>query len=208
MKVFNLAVIRVTDERDAQGQRQPSTIVCSASDLSSFSFFQRGSVAEFMDFMSTTVAERTAVGQRQAVSDKEHGEHVVYAYRAPGNLCATVLTDKEYPDRVALSLASRLLDEVQKEFPAEKLRTTSTRLESTVAAEFIGKYQDPKQADSIMKVQQELEETKAVLHKTIEGILERGTKLESLVDRSNQLSSSSKAFYKTAQKTNSCCVVM
>ena len=70
------------------------------------------------------------------------------------------------------------------------------------------KYQDPTQADSIMKVQQELDDTKVVLHKTIEGVLQRGEKLDSLVDKSEALSSSSRMFYKQAKKTNSCCVIM
>ena len=70
------------------------------------------------------------------------------------------------------------------------------------------KYQDPSQADSIMKVQQELDETKIVLHKTIESVLQRGEKLDSLVDKSEALSSSSRMFYKQAKKTNSCCVIV
>jgi hypothetical protein len=37
-------------------------------------------------------------------------------------------------------------------------------------------------------------------HKTIESVLERGEKLDNLVDRSNALSAQSKMFYKTAKK--------
>jgi synaptobrevin family protein YKT6 len=37
-------------------------------------------------------------------------------------------------------------------------------------------------------------------HKTIESVLERGEKLDSLVDRSNALSAQSKMFYKSAKK--------
>ena len=70
-----------------------------------------------------------------------------------------------------------------------------------------------------MRVQQELDETKIVLvrfkfrprlmasskdkviqHKTIESVLQRGEKLDNLVDRSNALSAQSKMFYKTAKK--------
>jgi len=51
-----------------------------------------------------------------------------------------------------------------------------------------------------MKVQAELDETKVVLHKTIESVLERGEKLDSLVQRSDALSAQSKMFYKTAKK--------
>ena len=51
-----------------------------------------------------------------------------------------------------------------------------------------------------MKVQAELDETKIVLHKTIESVLQRGEKLDSLVERSDALSSQSRLFYKTAKK--------
>ena len=94
--------------------------------------------------------------------------------------------------------------------------------------EYIQKYQDPQQADSIMKIQKELDETKIVLHKTIESVLERGEKIDSLVEKSDGLSAQSKMFYKQvntvhrpverriftdiltkqAKSQNSCCVIM
>ena len=61
--------------------------------------------------------------------------------------------------------------------------------------EYITKYQDPQQADSIMKIQKELDETKITLHKTIESVLERNVKLDDLVNKSEGLSSQSKMFY-------------
>jgi synaptobrevin family protein YKT6 len=45
------------------------------------------------------------------------------------------------------------------------------------------------------KIQKELDETKIVLHKTIESVLERGEKIDSLVAKSDNLSFQSKAFY-------------
>jgi len=38
-------------------------------------------------------------------------------------------------------------------------------------------------------------------------VLERGEKLDSLVEKSNALSTQSKMFYKSAKKTNSCCTI-
>lgn len=46
-----------------------------------------------------------------------------------------------------------------------------------------------------MKIQQELDETKIVLHKTIESMLERGENIDNLVARSEGLSTASKMFY-------------
>lgn len=70
---------------------------------------------------------------------------------------------------------------------------------------YLKKYQNPVEADPMMKVQTELDETKIVLHNTIESVLQRGEKLDDLVAKSDNLSMSSKTFYKTAKKTNSCC---
>eukprot|EP00890_Picochlorum_soloecismus_P005646 jgi/Picsp_1/6082/NSC_03436-R1_vamp-like protein ykt61 len=68
--------------------------------------------------------------------------------------------------------------------------------------------QDPAQADKLAKIQQDLDETKIILHKTIESVLDRGEKLDQLVDKSNDLSMASQLFYKQARKTNSCCNFM
>ena len=69
------------------------------------------------------------------------------------------------------------------------------------------KYQDPSEADKVTKIQRDLDETTQILHKTIDGVLERGVKLDGLVEKSNDLSAQSKMFYKQAKKTNGCCVV-
>lgn len=62
--------------------------------------------------------------------------------------------------------------------------------------DYLSKYQDPQQADSIMKIQKELDETKIVLHKTIESVLQRGEKIDDLVAKSDGLSAQSKMFYR------------
>ena len=71
--------------------------------------------------------------------------------------------------------------------------------------DYLKKYQNPVEADPMMKVQNELDETKIVLHNTIEAVLQRGEKLDDLVAKSEGLSMQSKTFYKTAKKTNACC---
>lgn len=68
--------------------------------------------------------------------------------------------------------------------------------------------QDPHQADKLAKIQADLDETKVVLHRTIESMLDRGEKLDNLVDKSQDLSMASQMFYKQARKTNSCCKMM
>ncbi|KAL8293099.1 hypothetical protein RQP46_000793 [Phenoliferia psychrophenolica] len=168
-----------------------------------------------MNFFSRTVAERTSAGQRQSIQENSYTAHV-YS-RANDGVAGVIVTDEEYPVRVVYSLLNKILEEFttkvtkdQWETKARESRASGKQVlvDYPSLNDYIIKYQDPKQADTIMRVQQELDETKIILHKTIESVLERGEKLDSLVDKSAALSQSSKTFYKTAKKQNSCCVVM
>ncbi len=69
-------------------------------------------------------------------------------------------------------------------------------------------YQDPTQVDKLLKVDQQLSQTKEILLQTIDKVLQRGEKLDDLVEKSKNLTDTSKQFYKQARKTNSCCIVM
>ncbi|KAH8921871.1 snare-like protein [Atractiella rhizophila] len=179
-----------------------ATQLCSVNDLSSFSFYQKPAIGEFLTFLSTTVASRTPTGSRQSVEKDAYTAHV---YHHSSGIIGIIVSDAEYPPRVAFSLLSKILEEFSLKF--SKTDIDSGKLNYPELNDYIVKYQDPKQADTILKVQQELDETKVILHKTIEQVLERGEKLDDLVERSNNLSNTSKMFYKSAKKQNSCCVI-
>lgn len=89
-----------------------------------------------------------------------------------------------------------MIDEFLAQFPRTAFANSSPNLDFPPLKEYIVKYQDPHQADSIMKIQKELDETKIVLHKTIESVLERGEKIDTLVEKSDGLNAQSKMFYK------------
>ncbi|KAH8978056.1 snare protein YKT6 [Lactarius hatsudake] len=199
MKIYSLAVILAPPSG-------PSANLCSASDLSSFSFYQKGSVGEFMSFFTKTVAERTPQGARQSVQENNYTAHV-YNRGGAEQLAGVIITDHEYPVRPAFSLLTKLLDDFTAKVPQSSFSNPSAISFPDINT-YLQKYQDPRHADNIMRVQQELDETKIVLHKTIESVLQRGEKLDNLVERSTALSAQSKMFYKTAKKQNSCCTVM
>jgi hypothetical protein len=71
----------------------------------------------------------------------------------------------------------------------------SPKLQMPELKPMIDKYQDPTQADNIAKIQKELDETKVILHNTVESVLARGEKLDDLVAKSEGLSMQSKMFY-------------
>lgn len=154
-------------------------------------------------FLTKQFTKRTAPGQRQSV---EQGTYVVHCYTRSDGLAGAVTTDAEYPARVAFALLGQLLSTA---ITGDSWTTATAELPELlpVAEEYLQKYQDPAAADKVTKIQNDLDETTQILHKTIDSVLERGVKLDSLVDKSNDLSAQSKLFYKQAKKTNGCCVI-
>jgi synaptobrevin homolog YKT6 len=156
-------------------------------------------------FLTKTFMKRTEPGQRQSV---EHEGYVVHCYVRSDGLGGAVTTDLEYPARVAFVLLGQLLEEFcQQHGDSWKTVTTPESVVFAPAETYLQKYQNPAEADKVTKIQRDLDETTEILHKTIDSVLERGVKLDNLVDKSNDLSAQSKLFYKQAKKTNGCCVI-
>jgi len=75
---------------------------------------------------------------------------------------AVVITDKEYPVRPAFSLLTKLLDDFTGKVPESSFSNPSS-ISFPEIQTYITKYQEPHKEDTIMKVQQELDETKIIL---------------------------------------------
>ncbi|KAA8648901.1 hypothetical protein EYZ11_006041 [Aspergillus tanneri] len=201
MKILYIGVLH-------NGQ-QPAVELCSERELSSYSRFTRNSISEFMTMFSKTVAERTKQGQRQDIEEQGKSYHfpdfTFHVYARTQNIAGVIISDKEYPSLAAHQILSKTLDEFLSQHP--NAETSRSPVSFPPLRIYITSYQDPQEVDSIMKIQKELDETKIVLHKTIESVLERGEKIDDLVSKSEGLSAQSKMFYTSAKKQNSCCVI-
>ena len=158
-----------------------------------------------LTFTTRMLMSRTEAGKRQAV---KHNDYMCYCYTLAEGIGAVMVCDEEYPARVAFGVMNKVLDEFMRTHGAVwQAQTADNALPFPTLAATLAKCQDPMQVDKVMRIQSELDATKEVLHSTIDGVLERGAKLDELVDRSDDLSRQSKMFYKGAKETNSCCVV-
>mmetsp|Transcript_19984 Transcript_19984/g.29563 ORF Transcript_19984/g.29563 Transcript_19984/m.29563 type:complete len:200 (+) Transcript_19984:49-648(+) len=198
-----MKIIAITMLRYGADVKEP-VILSQSCDLSSFGFFQRQGIKEMASFFSKTIVKRTSPGQRQTVVHEDYNVHV---YVRHDGLAATLTADMEYPMRVAFVLLMNMMDQYTDQVSNWKTETKDESIVFEPMNQAILEYQDPAKADKITKIQKDLDDTTEVLHKTIESVLERGVKLDDLVDRSDTLSKQSKMFYKQAKKTNSCCVV-
>ncbi|KAG6218765.1 hypothetical protein E4U34_003927 [Claviceps purpurea] len=197
MKLHYIGIVRNEDK--------PAHEIVAEKELSAYSRFTRNNYGEFMTLFAKTVAERTKPGQRQDVEEQDYTFH---AYGRSEGICGIIISDHQYPALVAHQLLSKVVDEFLSAHPRSSWQSGTPELPMPELKQYLAKYQDPQQADSIMKIQKELDETKIVLHKTIESVLQRGEKIDDLVAKSDGLSSQSKMFYQQAKKQNSCCVLM
>ncbi|KAL6456448.1 hypothetical protein MHYP_G00349920 [Metynnis hypsauchen] len=192
--------------RGGRKTRIKSALVFIAYELSSFGFFQKSSIQEFMTFTCGLIVERSGFGTRASVSEKEYMCHM--QIRDDG-LSAVVIADSEYPQRICFSLLDKVLDEFSRQVDDRQWPTgTPETIRFTALEEYLNKYQNPREADALTRVQAEVDETKIILHRTMESLLDRGEKLDDLVQKSEELGQTSKAFYKTARKQNRCCKMM
>ncbi|CAB3369719.1 Hypothetical predicted protein [Cloeon dipterum] len=97
VKLFSLSVLHKSPGK--------ATWLCASYDTSTFNFFQRSSATEFMSFVSKTIVERTHTCSRQSVKE---GDYMCHVYVRADNLSGVVLSDHDYPHRVAHTLITKV----------------------------------------------------------------------------------------------------
>ncbi|KAG8343943.1 putative Synaptobrevin [Trypanosoma vivax] len=205
MRLYSLAVVK-TFQADAN--KEP--VICSqAIDVSSFGFFQRNSVKEFIVFLTRTVSKRVARGSKTQIT--ENG-NVVFACSTLDGLVAIAISDIEYNSCVALRLLADILPQFETTFRG-KYDAVSGKvdnfLEWPYLSEMLDKYQKPEEQDKVLKIKRDIEDTKIIMYNAIDQIIERGQKIDDLVSQSEDLGAASKSFYKQAKQTNAgCCSLM
>lgn len=205
MKVCYLGMIRT------KPGEEPEELVAE-KELTVYSRFSRDRYASFMTVFAKIAANRTKPSERQTIAQQGF---LFHTYTRPEGICGVIITDDGYPEIVAQRLLSEVLDDFLTKHPKATWNTGSPSLNTELKAnterqmrDHLAQYQDPHQVDGILKIQKELDDTKITLHRTFESVLERGDKLDDLIEKSSELSTQSKLFYKQASKQNSCCTLM
>ena len=183
----------------------PPTLLGLAIDCSKFGFFVRPRAEEYLLFLSRQVAARALMGRRQSISE---GDHVCFVNNCDG-LVGICITNAAYPMASAFGAIGQALDAYTAEHGSGwRTATADTDVGTAAAQQALTRCQDPLAADRLAKVHHDLDETRVVLHKTLESLLERDGRLQELVDKSDDLSAASKMFARHARRTNSCCTMM
>ncbi|CEM10022.1 unnamed protein product [Vitrella brassicaformis CCMP3155] len=186
--------------------------LAAAHDVSCFPFLERSAMKETCNFLARTAIPHLVVDRRQSVEHEE--EWVAHCLRYRDGIAIVFIASDEYPQRVAYKGVAQVREDFLEAYPSGEWRIAGrdfalSRSWNTELMGILKLYQDPTQVDALSRTQQKVDETKDIMHTTMKNILKRGENLDALVAKSDDLSASSKAFFKTAQKVNRrCCAIM
>jgi hypothetical protein len=167
-------------------------------------------------FLTRMVVQRTEVGKFQTVTPQGSKEldpdtvltdyncHVIVQ---PNKLAIATVTSKAYPRRVAFEVMRDIIAKFEQARPGWAANVTpgvDKAIEFPYMIKICKDYEDPRHSDNILKIQNQLDETKDIMIQNIEQILQRGETIQELVDRTDDLEASSKVFFQNADKLNSC----
>ncbi|KAK2808481.1 hypothetical protein FQN50_004689 [Emmonsiellopsis sp. PD_5] len=209
--------------------KTPAVELYGVNSLAGSAFnFVKNSKLELISFACTTVAERVKAGETIVVT--ENFGKIICHPRTDG-VVPVMVTDSSYPDTVACQLVNLLAGleakaeepsrpgqppqaqqpkffEAHKDSFKQPPRPDDVKRATDQLQSYLQQYAKPNEVSNLYNIQVKLDETKEILHATIDKVLQRGEKIDSLVEKSNTLSMQSKAFYGQAKKQNSCCIVM
>ncbi len=132
---------------------------------------------EHINFNTRTIASRIPPGNKASVS-LENNVGVCYCWTTKDGLSATAMTDNEYPEKAAFILLNNLLMDFRETFASDPRVYEEAKSDINLKYEnleiFLKKWQDPTEADKLLKIEKELHEVKEIIHKNLADLLKKG----------------------------------
>merc|ERR1719242_2094572 len=112
----------------------------------------------------------------------------------------------EYPQRVAFAFLVEAVQTFMMQLAGKWENVAKdTSLPCPEIEALFQKFQKPVEADKLTKIEQDLDNVKEVVMQSMNDLLKRGEKLDSLIEKTDKLSKGSKEFRRMAEKNNSWC---
>lgn len=132
------------------------------------------------------------------------------------NIACAIVVTKNYDERPGYSALGKTLQFIKNSEIYKKFKSTWSAADKDMAykelesgmAEIMKQYMDPLKADKLLAIKYELEETKQIMYKNIEDLLESNERLEDLVQKSQDIADLSKGLARKAKDLNRCCTIL
>ena len=203
MKLLSVAVCRV--DEDASGSVNECVILCQETDTSNL-WFGKQTLKQLCTFTVRETALRT---ETLCGLSYQYKDNTCHAYKHQNGLVVCAITNDEYNKNAAY----RLLKEIYNDFnsnikPKEWLLASDFEVNFRRLSQLLQLYQNPPK-DKMDEIQEELDKTQLLALDVVEKIIERGEKIDDLIESSKDLDKSAKLFARSAKKLNKCrCVIL
>jgi len=178
--------------------------ITSVFDLDFISFFKRPFVKDALNFAARLATSRLQLGEKSVI-DNANGKS--YVDISKNGLSVVVIADEEYPSKVIMQMCREFHAIFFQQHTEEEFKAVNKdmNLPCPDIELKIKKYQDPKEADKLLKLQNNLEEVTNIMNQNLDDLLKRGETLDDLMKKSKDVSSVSYNFYKKARDSNKKC---
>lgn len=147
--------------------------LASAYELGFINFLQRHFFKQHLIFGARTVIQGLAPNDHVRIQLEETDQAFAYAVLLPSGLGGVLIADKEYPSQVAIKVVRDMLVEFTKTVPQHFYVNGATKDIEAPYPQLEGnikKYQNPMEADKLLKLENELGQVQQTLTKTMNDV--------------------------------------
>jgi len=159
---------------------------------------------EVINFINNSISDPKFV-----IKDRFNELFKKYQNQNEINKIMTVINDMDNTNKILVRDFNQILDKGEKLDDilnkSDQLSFSSRAILKTIK---IPENNSNNNNNKVEEIKEEIKQTKEILEKSIYDLLERGEKLDEIVDKTDQLSKNSKTFLKMAEKTNRCCQIL
>eukprot|EP01071_Lankesteria_metandrocarpae_P006260 Lankesteria_metandrocarpae@DN4296_c0_g1_i1.p2 len=185
-----------------------AVLLAAAHDMSSFSFIQKRAIREVCTFLARTTLPRLRVGERETLV---HSTYRAHAILWSDTLGVMLITDEDYPPRVAFKCISDITDRFREDVETSEWKAAT--LDNSIGFKeslrhVLSTYTDPTEFDSLTMTNRKLEATRSLMETNIQTLLRHNEDLETLMKQSDDVSDQSKQMFETSKKVRKGCCRM
>jgi len=161
------------------------------------------------------VASRVTLGETNIYThiDKKHKKYKIIVTTRHNGLIGILVTDEDYSNRISFTIVQNILDKFEAKYNVKKYDKITKMKDycvsqfNTECRDILKANKDPSKTDNICIAMKEVKDIGKIMEQNIDKLLNRGEKLENLLDKTIELESDSYDFYVAARKLR-CCKIL
>ncbi|CAA9987376.1 prenylated protein, putative [Plasmodium knowlesi strain H] len=182
--------------------------LCSATDLNAYSFIKKKAFKEAAFFVARTVPSRIEYNTKEIIT---HESNTVFAFKFSDNICPLVIATDDYPERVAFYMINEIYMDFIRTIPKDVWSEVKqdNKIDFNLNS-YLSKYKDPLTCDAIAHTNMKISENIEKVRTTMDALIRNRENLDVLVDKSKDLSTTTKQLFKQSKKLKrkQCCRIM